>query len=120
MNPFRYSLEEIQKALIALVGFGGFAALFLIQTGFDPGFVPALQALVPAGFAVVAVFAATNLSAVSLEKALLGFISAGVGVYNYFGTVETTTVETLGVMAGYLATFVAVYWKGNSPGPAHL
>lgn len=120
MNPFHYSLAEVQKALIAFVGFAGFTALVLLKTDFDPGLIVALQTLVPAGFAVVAVFAATNFSAASLEKALLGFISAGVGVYQFFGHVDTSTVETLGVMAGYAATFIGVYWKGNSPGPAHL
>lgn len=114
LNPFNYSLGEVQKALIALVGFLAFAVFFLLKTDFDPGLVPALQALVPTGFAVIAVFLATNHTAESLEKALLGFISAGVGVWQYFGDVEESTVEVLGILAGYLATFIGVYWKKNT------
>lgn len=116
LNPFNYSLAELQKALIALIGFLGFAAFYLVNTGFDPGLVPALQALVPTGFAVIAVFAATNHSPADLQKALLGFISAGVGVYEALGdqAIDPSTIQTLGVMAGFIATFIGVYWRGNT------
>lgn len=117
LNPFNYSLKEVQKALIALVGFLGFAAFYLVNTGWDPALVPALQALVPAAFAVIAVFAATNQTPADLQKALIGFISAGVGVWQALGqgAVDPSTEQTLGVMAGYIATFIGVYWKGNTP-----
>ena len=119
LNPLKYSLAEIQKALIALVGFLGFAAYFLVKTDFSPDLVPALQALVPAGFAVIAVFAATQTSEADVKKALIGFISAGVGVFQALGQrdVHPETVETLAVMAGYLATFFCVYVKRNPGAP---
>lgn len=116
LNPFNYSLAELSKALIALIGFLGFAAFYLANTGWDPALVPALQALVPAAIAVGVVFAATNHTPADLQKALLGLISAGVGVWQALGQgeVDPSTIQTLGVMAGYIATFTGVYWKGNT------
>lgn len=115
MNPFKYSLAEVSKALVALVGVVGFAVLYLANTGWDPGLVPALQTLVPPAIAVVAVFAAKNHTADDLNKALLGVIAAGAGVWKYFGQVDESTIATLGIVAGYIATFVGVYWKPNKP-----
>lgn len=116
LNPLDYSLAEIQKALIALFGFLGFAAFYLFNTDFDPGLVPALQALVPTGFAVISVFAATQTSEADVKKALIGFVSAGVGVFEALGQkqINPDTLETLLVMAGYLATFFCVYVKRNT------
>lgn len=117
LNPLNYSLKEVQKALIALIGFLGFAAFYLVNTGWDPALVPALEALVPAAIAVGVVFAATNHTPADLQKALLGLISAGVGVWNALGQgqVDPSTEQTLVVAAGYIATFIGVYWKGNRP-----
>ena len=115
LNPLNYSPAEIQKALIALIGFLGFAAYYLFKTDFDPGLVPALQALVPTGFAVVAVFAATQTTEADMKKAIIGFVSACVGVFEALGQkqIHPDTLEALLVTAGLLATFLAVLLKRN-------
>jgi hypothetical protein len=110
-NPFNYSLAEVQKALIALVGFGGFAAVFLFGVDFDPGLVPAIETLVPAAIAVGVAFAAKT----DLRKALFGLVTAGVAVYRFFGNVDPSTEESLLVLAGYVATFAGVYFRQNAP-----
>lgn len=118
-NPLDYSLAELQKAIIALIGFLGLAAFFLIKTDFSPALVPAVQALVPPAFAVVAVFLATNHTPADLQKALIGFATASYGVFEVLSNhkVDPGTVETIAVLIGYLATFVGVIWAKGAQKP---
>lgn len=113
LNPFRYSLAELSKALIALIAFLGYGATLFVVV--EPGLIEAIQGLVVPGIGVVAVFAVGNHTASEYNKAILALITAGITVANYFAKVTPSTENKLIVAAGALATVIAVLFKGGAP-----
>jgi len=112
LNPFNYSVAEISKTLVALIGFVGFTVLTFVT--FDPSLVQAVQLLVPAFATVGLTFAATNHTPADLNKAVQGALAAVVTVVSYFATVPADTTNKIAMALGALVTVVGIYWKGNT------
>lgn len=115
-NPFSYSLAELAKMLVAAIGFVGFAIFYLANTGWSPDLIPAIQALVPTGLAVIVVFLASNHTAVDLNKALMGLVTAAYGVFHALPQIHPPPIESVAVIVGYISTFIGVAWARNSSG----
>lgn len=113
LNPFRYSLAELSKAIIALVGFGGYTATIFFVV--DPGLIGAVQALVVPGVGLVAIFAVGNHTGSEYNKAIVAFITAAITVSQYFAKLSPSTEGKLFVAAGALATVLGVLFKGGAP-----
>ena len=115
LNPFRFSLAELSKALIALIGFAGYVVTIFVVV--DPGLIGAIQALVVPGIGVVAVFAVGNHSASEYNKAIVAFITAAITVSQYFTKISPSLENKLFVAAGALATVLGILLKGNKTAP---
>lgn len=113
LNPFRYHVSEIVKALVAFIGFAGYtAAIFItVPTGFT-GSVAAL--IVPAAGAIT-VFAWGNHEASAFNKAFVGLISASITVANYWAKLSPSLESKLYVAAGGLAMFLGILFAKNAP-----
>jgi hypothetical protein len=112
MNPFRYSLAEVWKPVVALI-FLIVAAIGLFITA-EPGFVEACVTLAGAVFAVIGVFAAKNHTKDDLQKALEQLKGATLAVVAYFAVVPTSTEEQITALVGAVASVIAVYWTSNA------
>jgi chromate transport protein ChrA len=113
MNPLKYSLAEVQKAIISLLFLAGGAVGLFVAT--KPGFVEACVALVGPVFAAIGVFAAKNHTADDLQKALEQLKGAALAIVGYFTVVPTTTGERITALIGAVVSVFAVYWKHNEP-----
>lgn len=111
LNPFNYSVAELSKTIVALIGFVGFVLLSFLT--FDPSLVQAVELLVPAFATVALVFASTNHTPYDLNKALQGLVAAVITVVSYFTTVPADTANKIAMAVGALVVVVGVYWKGN-------
>lgn len=112
MTIFGYTLPEIQKFLIALVGLviAG-VALFV---GFDPGFQPAVEVLVTGLIGAIAVFALPNPSADAVYKALAAFATALLTVVEFYQHIPSSTAtKVLALLYAFALTYV-IWRKGNS------
>lgn len=113
LNPFRYSLAELSKFLIAAIGFVGYALLIFLSI--KPGLIGAIQALVVPGVGLLAIFAVGNHTSSEYNKAIVAFLTAAITVYQYFGHLDPSTVTKLFMAAGALATALGVLLKGGAP-----
>ena len=113
LNPLNYSLAEISKALIALVGLAGYVVLLFVT--FDPSLIQSIELLIPAVFAVIGTFAAKNHSTDDLQKALMAAIGAIISIVSYFHTVPADTANKIGLVVGAIVIIVGIYWKANAP-----
>jgi hypothetical protein len=113
LNPFRFSLAELSKVLIALIGFAGYTVTLFVVV--DPGLIGAVQALVVPGIGLVAIFAVGNHTASEYNKAIVAFITAAITVSQYFAKISPSTENKLFVAAGALATVLGVLLKGGAP-----
>lgn len=112
LNPFNYSLAEVQKALIALIFFAGYtAALFIVV---QPGLVVAIAAIVPPAFGVAMVFVNGNHDLAAFNKAATALQYAVITVVNYFAVVPASTTNKIEIAVGALGGVVAVFWKSNA------
>lgn len=115
LNPFHYSLAQVQKALVALVVAGvAIAGYFVV---FDPGFQQAATLVVTQVFAVIAVFATTNHTAADVQKAVMALLGGVLGLVALFTTVDPNTAETVG---GIVLAVLQVYgvFKTSNAGTA--
>lgn len=114
LNPFKYSLAELQKTILVLIAFGAYTvSLFVVV---EPGLIVAITALVPAAFTVVGVFLKANHSADQFNKAFVAMLGAAFTVVTYFHiSLPVSTENKLLTGAGALATILAVLLKGNAP-----
>lgn len=118
MNPFKYSLSELSKTLVALVGLAGYVALIFVT--FNPDLVHAVELLVPAVFAVGATFTATNHTPADLQKAIMGAVGAVVSVVTYFHSVPADVTNKIGMAVGALVVIIGIYWARNRPSKKQL
>lgn len=117
MNPLRYSLSEISKALVALVGLVGY--VLSIYLTIDPGLITSLELLVPAVVAVIAVFAAKNQTPDDLQKTVFGLVAAAVTVVTYLDRAHVDKWNKLLTAIGSAVVMFGVYWfRNKSPGAA--
>ena len=115
MNPRKYSLGEMQKALVSLL-FLVFAVVGVF-VAVKPDFVEACVALVGPIFAVIGVFAAKNHSPEELQKGLEQLKGAALAIVGYFTVVPTTTIERITALIGAIGSAFAVYWTPNKKSP---
>lgn len=113
LNPFRYSLAEVSKFLIAAIGFIGYVVVLFVSV--SPGLIGAIQALVVPAVGLLAIFAVGNHTSSEYNKAIVAFLTAAITVYQYFGHLAPSTETKLFVAAGALATTLAVLLKGGAP-----
>lgn len=114
LNPFNYSLAELSKALIALIGFAGYTVTIFVVV--DPGLIGAVSALVVPGIGLGAIFAVGNHTGSEYNKAIVAFLTAAITVSQYFTKLAPATENKLFVAAGALATVLGVLLKGNAGG----
>lgn len=108
MTIFGYSLEEIQKSLVALVAFiiAG-VALFVTLA---PGFQEAVEVLLIALIGVVSVFSLPHPTVDSVNKALGAFISAAITVIQFYHTIPSSTTTKV-IALVYAFAVVYVIWR---------
>lgn len=116
LNPFNYSLAQLQKALIAAIPLV-FVLLSLV-VGWVPveGFEEAVLALVGPLFLLVGVFAAKNHDSQTFEKALKALAGAALTVATYFPNVDVASWDNkiaLGITL--LVAIFGVLFKQQQP-----
>ena len=110
-NPFNYSLEEVQKAVVQLITFLVLLATFFIV--FDPALGPALIAVAVAVFGVITVFASPNVSESDATKAVQSLAASVIGVVGLFGTVPTSTGEKIASLIALAVPPILVFVRAN-------
>lgn len=113
MNPFSYSLAEVQKAVVALVS----AAVILtgLFIWLDPGTEPAILMVVTALFGVIGVFAESNATEQDVSKALKALSGAILTLVALYTTVSPDTGELIGSLIALLVPVGFTWLKRNEP-----
>ena len=116
LNPFNYSLAQLQSTLIALaiavisiVGF--FIAL-------KPGFEQAFVVVISEVFAVVGVFLAKEHTYDDLSKAITNLAGGVVTLVGFFATLNPDTAETVLAIVSQVLMFGAVLFKSAKSTPS--
>lgn len=114
LNPFNYSLAELQKTIIAGIGLVAYAASLFFFV--DPGLVTAIVALVPPVFTVIGVFMKPNHTGDEFNKAFVALLGAAFTTATYLSiNIDVSTQNKLLTMAGTAAVLLGVVFKGNKP-----
>lgn len=108
LNPFAYSLSELQPLIVSAIFLVGFAVTLFVTA--PVGFVPAVAALVGPVFALIGVFVAKAHSVDDLSKALEQLKGAALTVAVYFVAIPADTANKIGVVIGGVVSFAAVIW----------
>ena len=113
MNPFSYSLAEIQKTIVAFVSAAVILAGLFIWL--DPGTEAAILMIVTALFGVIGVFGESNATELDVSKALKALSGAILTLVALYTTVSPDTGELIGSLVALLVPVGFTWWKRNKP-----
>lgn len=108
LNPFDYSLGELKAAIFAFV-YLVFAILMLFIIP-PAGFENAVLAVVPALFAVVSVFSATEHSTADLQKALEALKAAVASATMFYVAVPASVSNAITMLITGVVMAIGVAW----------
>lgn len=112
MTIGKYSLDEIQKALLSFAALA--IAAVALFVGYDHlAFGAAVESLIVAGVGVIAVFGVKNATADAIDKAVMQLVTAVISVVQFWQTVDPSVNVKIGSLAFALASAYVVWRRGN-------